>query len=120
MAGYKQFIKLTPEEYEKKFRELRERVDALTKNNINLKFVSIRDIKIEETDGCINQIVVRYRNKSFDVLPRSIHGAKIKDFLGVRYTRIESWAVLPFEFAERDRGSYKDNMSNRYLYGENC
>lgn len=118
MAGHKQSYKPTPEEYEEKFRSLRERIDVL-KNNINLRFISVNDIPITETEGCINQLVIKYRNGSYDVLPRNINGYRIKDFVGVRYSRIVEWACFPFDPPIVIANKMAASSSKRYLYGEN-
>ena len=78
-----------------RFAEIKKLIDA-SKDNINLSFVSVEECPIEWTDECVNQVVVRYRNKRCEILPARIHGPRIKEYLGVKYTRVTHWTVMPF------------------------
>ena len=61
----------------------------------NLKFLDAKKHDITETMQCRNQVLVVYKNGRFEILPTTIHGQVIKDYLGVQFSRIKYWTVLP-------------------------
>lgn len=65
------------------------------KININLGFIPVTEHKLEETHFCANQIMLRYKNGTFEILPLGIVGRKIRPYIGIKYVRVTHWAALP-------------------------
>lgn len=66
-----------------------------SKDNINFGLLNIIDYPLTLTERCNNQILLVYRNGRFEILPSGVVGARIKDYLGLRYHRIQRWTALP-------------------------
>lgn len=75
-------------------RRIRERFKR-SETKIILSFLDVKDNPLHETQMISNQIIVIYRSGRFEVLPQGINGYCMKDYLGVRYSRIKYWCVLP-------------------------
>ena len=65
------------------------------KININLGFIPVTEHKLEETKHCGNQIMLRYKNGTFEILPLGINGRKIRAYIGIKYSRVTHWTALP-------------------------
>jgi len=72
------------------------------KNNINdsthivtLGMLRADQVNILDQYDCVNQLFIVYKNGVSEVLPRGLFGNKIKDYLGLNFTRIKYWTVLP-------------------------
>jgi hypothetical protein len=89
---------LSAEELEILWRENGARISQAIKDSnseFNLKFLDAKKHDITQTMSHRNQILVVYKNGRFEVLPTSINGQIIKDYLGVQFTRIKMWAAFP-------------------------
>lgn len=65
------------------------------KNNFIFPFLNAKEYPLHETLLIGNQIMVVYKNGKFEVLPSRVNGMGIKDYLGIRYSRIVMWTPMP-------------------------
>lgn len=79
----------------KRFAKIREHLTGCEDNIISWKWIPFESFPIEATDDCTNQIAVKYKNGEIEVLPLSIHGPQIRDYLQIKYFRITHWGILP-------------------------
>lgn len=70
--------------------------------NINLSFLDVNEFPVKESFALANQVIVVYKNCIYEVLPKGINGDKIKDYLGVKFSRIRFWAPLPIRGADNN------------------
>ena len=73
-----------------------------SKHNIMLGFVDITKHPIEQSNGCLNQVVVCYDSGRFDILPLSVNGTEIKKYLGYKFLKIRYWSALPSYASEKN------------------
>jgi len=62
---------------------------------IGLSWIHVSEFDLRKTVRIQNQIMLRFKNGSFETLPKNINGNKIKEYLGFRYANIVYWCILP-------------------------
>lgn len=67
---------------------------AENENNINFGLLDIKEVPIEFSAGCANQILVLYSNGRADLLPAGVCGNFIRPYLGIRFNRIIKWGAM--------------------------
>lgn len=80
------------------------------KNNINLTFLPQKDYNVLMTEELLNQVMVVYRNGRFEILPVGVTGARVREYLGVWFSRIKCWTLLPI-------GGHEKNPVKSPAYG---
>ena len=68
-----------------------------SKNNFILSFLDINKYPISMTARLNNQILVKFKNGQCELLPRGINGYEVKTYMGVQYTKVKQWSLLPIE-----------------------
>lgn len=84
----------SPERFRNNYLKIREAIHS-SENNIIFGLLDINEYPLELTEDCSNQIFIMYRTGRFEVLPRGVNGAAIRDYVGIAYHRIVGWTALP-------------------------
>ena len=81
-----------------------------SKNNFILSFLDIKKYPLSMTARLNNQILIKFRNGQCELMPRGINGYEVKTYLGIQFTKVKQWALLPIEqptnVAQKLRGVY--------------
>jgi len=62
---------------------------------MGLSWIHISEFDLRKTIRIRNQIMVRFKDGSFEILPKNTNGNKIKEHFGFRYSKIAYWCILP-------------------------
>jgi hypothetical protein len=66
-----------------------------SENNIIFGFLDIKQYPLEWTEACSNQILLVSKSGRFELLPRGVNGGAIREYVGIAYSRITKWTILP-------------------------
>jgi len=79
-----------------------------------LSLININEIPLDKTFTMKNQIMVMYKNGTFDVLPQGVNGLNIRDYLGFKYSRIVFWTMLPLKSSPNHFHTFPSSLLNRF------
>ena len=63
---------------------------------LHIKFISHKEKPIQFLNKYVaDYLLLYFKNGSYEVIPRNVFGLALKNYLGARFLKVHSWAVLP-------------------------